>query len=79
MKYTDVCIAVSGRERSKAFYKDVFGRNVEIDDGENVTLTGGREMMFRGFSGELVFEAEDFNTSAFAFHKKTGQKKLINV
>jgi catechol 2,3-dioxygenase-like lactoylglutathione lyase family enzyme len=90
MKYTGVCIAVSDMEKSKVFYKNVFGLNVEQDFGANVALTGGlslqtlstwrewfiggREVMFRGLSIELYFEAEDFD----AFEGKLAGLELIH-
>jgi catechol 2,3-dioxygenase-like lactoylglutathione lyase family enzyme len=90
MKYSGVCIAVSDMEKSKAFYKNVFGLNVELDFGANVMLTsglalqtlsswrewfiGGREVMFRGLSGELAFETEDFD----AFEDKLAGLELIH-
>jgi catechol 2,3-dioxygenase-like lactoylglutathione lyase family enzyme len=90
MKYTCTCIAVGDMEKSKAFYKNVLGLNVEVDFGANVTLTGGlalqtlsswqqwfingREVTFRGLSGELVFETEDFD----AFEAKLAGVELIH-
>jgi catechol 2,3-dioxygenase-like lactoylglutathione lyase family enzyme len=90
MQFIGVCIAVSDMEKSKAFYKNVFGLNVELDFGVNVTLTnglalqtlsswrewfiGGREVQFRGLSGELAFETDDFDT----FEGKLAGLKLIH-
>ena len=34
-------ITVTDMDRSKAFYHDLLGLNVEVDFGANVTLTGG--------------------------------------
>jgi catechol 2,3-dioxygenase-like lactoylglutathione lyase family enzyme len=90
MQFTGVCIAVSDMEKSKAFYKNVFGLNVEMDFGANVTLAnglalqtlsswrewfiGGRAVQFRGLSGELCFETEDFE----AFTDKLVGLELIH-
>jgi catechol 2,3-dioxygenase-like lactoylglutathione lyase family enzyme len=90
MKFTGVCIAVSDMEKSKAFYKNIFGLNVELDFGANVTLAnglslqtlsswrewfiGGREVVFRGLSGELSFETEDFDV----FEDKLAGLELIH-
>jgi catechol 2,3-dioxygenase-like lactoylglutathione lyase family enzyme len=90
MKYTGVCIAVRDMEKSKAFYKNIFGLNVELDFGANVVLTsglslqtlsswcewfiGGREAAFRGLSSELCFETEDFG----AFEEKLAGLELIH-
>lgn len=41
MKYCSTLITVTDMDRSKAFYHDLLGRNVEADFGANVTLTGG--------------------------------------
>ena len=40
MKFISSLIAVTDMERSKAFYKDYLGLEVEVDFGANVTLTG---------------------------------------
>ena len=41
MKFVSPLIVVSDMERSKLFYSKVLGLDVELDFGENVTLTGG--------------------------------------
>lgn len=41
MKLKNILIVVSDIEKSKAFYKDLFGLNVITDFGENVILTEG--------------------------------------
>ena len=41
MKFISPLIVVSDMERSKLFYSKVLGLDVELDFGENVTLTGG--------------------------------------
>lgn len=41
MKYCSTLITVTDMDRSKAFYHDLLGLNVEVDFGANVTLTGG--------------------------------------
>lgn len=76
MKFLSPLIAVSDMERSKAFYKNVLGLEVEVDFGANVTLTGGLNLQtletWRGFIGgldvnfkgndaELYFEDKDFD------------------
>ena len=41
MKFVSPLIVVSDMEISKLFYSKVLGLDVELDFGENVTLTGG--------------------------------------
>ena len=41
MKFVSPLIVVSDMEKSKLFYSKVLGLDVELDFGENVTLTGG--------------------------------------
>ena len=41
MKFISPLIVVSDMEKSKLFYSKVLGLDVELDFGENVTLTGG--------------------------------------
>ena len=57
MKFISPLIAVTDMERSKAFYKNHFGLEVEVDFGANVTLTGGLSLQtldsWRGFIGAL--------------------------
>jgi len=76
MKFISSLIAVTDMERSKAFYKDYLGLEVEVDFGANVTLTGGLSLQtldswhgfiggldvaFKGNDAELYFEAENFD------------------
>jgi catechol 2,3-dioxygenase-like lactoylglutathione lyase family enzyme len=42
MKHIGTLIAVRDMERSKRFYKELFGLEVEADYGANVVLTGGK-------------------------------------
>ena len=41
MKFANPLIVVSDMEKSKLFYSEVLGLDVDLDLGENVTLTGG--------------------------------------
>lgn len=41
MKLKNVLIAVNDIEKSKAFYKDLFGLDVVLDNDGNVILTEG--------------------------------------
>ncbi|MDD3193171.1 MAG: VOC family protein [Oscillospiraceae bacterium] len=76
MRFSGVLLAVRDVERSKRFYKELFGQQVALDFGENVTFSGGFSIQ-EGFSAlaglpeesvlqkphnmELYFETEDFN------------------
>ena len=73
MKLKNVLIAVNDIERSKAFYKELFGLEVILDQGENVILTEGlvlqetavwkkcieRDVAFYHNASELYFEEAD--------------------
>ncbi|MDR1001925.1 MAG: VOC family protein [Oscillospiraceae bacterium] len=41
IKYSGTLIAVDDMERSKMFYRELFGLEVEEDNGANVMLSGG--------------------------------------
>lgn len=70
MKLKNILIVVSDIEKSKSFYKDLFGLNVITDFGENVILTEGlvlqekkvwenfihRDVMSGANDAELYFE-----------------------
>ncbi|MGN1015121.1 MAG: VOC family protein [Butyricicoccus sp.] len=76
MNVQNTLLVVQDMERSKEFYHRVFGLNVELDFGANVTLTGGiclqtketwqefigqKEIVFGGNAVELYFEEDDFD------------------
>lgn len=77
MKLKNILLVVSDIEKSKAFYKELFGLDVITDLGENVILTEGlvlqerkvweqcieREAKLGGNDAELYFE--DSNLDAF--------------
>lgn len=76
MKLKNVLIVVSDIEKSKAFYKDLFGLDVIADFDGNVVLTEGlvlqekkiwerfieREVVCGGNDAELYFEENDIDT-----------------
>ena len=80
MKLKNILIVVKDIEKSKQFYRDLFGLNVVLDQGENVILTEGlvlqeksiwegcleKDVIFRNHSFELYFEEQDLD----AFAKK---------
>ena len=76
MRLKNILIVVSDIERSKAFYRDLFGLAVVTDFGENVILTEGlvlqekklwesfigRSMISGGNDAELYFEENDIDS-----------------
>ena len=75
MKLKNILLVVSDVNRSKEFYKKVFGLDVIRDFGENVMLTEGlvlqektlfeeglgKEVSFGSHSAELYFEEADMD------------------
>lgn len=76
MKLKNFLIVVSDMERSKEFYRELFGLQVVLDFGENVTLTDGLVLQERKLwesftekkvlrepanNAELYFEENDFD------------------
>ena len=73
MKLKNVLIVVSDIEKSKAFYKDLFGLNVVLDNDGNVILTEGlvlqdaaiwkrfieKDIVPHNNAAELYFEEKD--------------------
>lgn len=73
MKLKNVLIVVNDMEKSKAFYKDLFGLNVVLDNDGNVILTEGlvlqdasiwkrfieKDIIPRNHAAELYFEEAD--------------------
>lgn len=78
MKLKNVLIVVSDIERSKAFYKDLFGLDVVMDNDGNVILTEGlvlqdaaiwkgileKDVIPRNNATELYFEETDIESLA---------------
>ena len=75
MRLKNILLVVSDIEKSKAFYKELFGLQVITDFGENVMLTEGlvlqekkvwedaigRETVFGGHATELYFEEHNLD------------------
>ena len=73
MRLKNILIVVDDIERSKAFYKELFGLDVVTDFGGNVILTEGlvlqerslweksleKEIRYGGLDAELYFEETD--------------------
>lgn len=78
MKLKNVLIVTQDIERSKKFYKDLFGLDVILDNDGNVILTEGlvlqdksiwesfidREVVFRNNAAELYFEEKEIGEFA---------------
>ena len=85
MGLKNILIVVNNIERSKAFYKDLFGFTVAADFGENVVLTEGlvlqekklwesfigRKVVTGGNDAELYFEENDID----GFLKRLGDSE----
>ena len=75
MRLKNILIVVDDIERSKAFYKELFGLDVVTDFGGNVMLTEGlvlqerslweksmeKETIYGGHDAELYFEETDMD------------------
>lgn len=76
MKLKNILLVVNDMERSKEFYRELFGLEVIRDFGENVILTEGlvlqerkvweksigQSVQFRGNDAELYFEENNMDT-----------------
>lgn len=76
MKLKNVLIVVKDIERSKKFYRDLFGLEVVLDSGENVILTEGLVLQEEGLWKETI------HRELYSKHNKTelylGFKNLLN-
>lgn len=92
MKLKNVLIVVKDIERSKRFYKDLFGLEVILDNDGNVILTEGLvlqdEAIWRKFTGkdilpennagELYFEETDIESFAKKLASYEPPVKYVN-
>ena len=83
MRLKNVLIVVNDIEKSKKFYKDLFGLNVILDNDGNVILSEGlvlqeaklwkneigKDIVTRSNASELYFESRDIES----FVKKLGE------
>lgn len=91
MKLKNVLIVVNDIEKSKAFYKDLFGLNVILDCDGNAILTEGlvlqdarvwksfleKDVVFKNHATELYFEERDIE--AFARKLETYKEPIQYV
>ena len=93
MKLKNVLIVVSNIEKSKAFYKELFGLEVVSENEGNVILTEGlvlqeknlwekfleKETSFQGHDAELYFEENDMDGFLNKLKNSTFEFHLFNT
>lgn len=92
MKLKNILFVVSDMERSKAFYRELFGLQVVSDFGENVILTEGlvlqekklweefigKKVTWNGRDAELYFEENDIDGFLQKLHDSTFPIVFVN-
>lgn len=92
MKLKNILMVVSDIERSKAFYKELFGLMVVNDFGENVILTEGlvlqeqtlweqfidKEVVKGGHDAELYFEENNMDAFLRRLEESTYPIEFVN-
>lgn len=92
MRLKNILFVVEDIEKSKAFYKELFGLEVVTDFGENVVLTEGLVLQERklwetflekkvhvgGNDAELYFEENDINTFLEKLEKSSFPIEYLN-
>lgn len=92
MKFKNVLIVVSDMERSKNFYKELFGLRIVTDFGENVILSEGlvlqekklwekyikKEAHMGGHDAELYFEENYLDEFLEKLEKSVFQIRYVN-
>ena len=92
MKLKNVLIVVSDIEKSKQFYKELFGLDVILDNDTNVILTEGlvlqektiwqecieKEIFFEHNASELYFEEANIEDFAKKLEKEYPNTKYLN-
>lgn len=63
MKFEGILLVSKDLQRTKAFYKEVFGLRVTVDFGANITLTGG--ISFQSLESWLQFIHKEANEVSF--------------
>lgn len=93
MKFKNVLIVVSDIERSKNFYKELFGLRIAADFGENVILSEGlvlqekklwekyieKETRMGGHDGELYFEENHLDEFLEKLERSAFQIRYVNL
>ena len=92
MRLRNVLIVVKDMERSKRFYRDLFGLEVVLDNDGNIILTEGLvlqdEKIWKGFlnkdiipennASELYFEEKDIEAFVERLEKLYPEVKYVN-
>lgn len=92
MKLKNILIVVKNIEKSKAFYRDLFGLRVLTDFGENVILSEGlvlqeqkiwegfiqKEVVYRNHDAELYFEENDMDCFLEKLNRYSGEISYVN-
>lgn len=92
MRLRNVLIAVSDIEKSKKFYKELFGLNVVLDQGGNVILTEGlvlqdvkiwknflqKDIVWKNHAAELYFEESDIESFAKKLEQYPEKIEYVN-
>lgn len=93
MKLKNILIVVSDIEKSKEFYRDLFGLQVIRDFGQNVMLTEGlvlqekksweqlveKEAVCGGYDAELYFEESDMDSFLAKLNDYECEVKFLNA
>jgi catechol 2,3-dioxygenase-like lactoylglutathione lyase family enzyme len=82
MKHIGTLIAVGDMERSKQFYRELFGLNVELDSGANVVLTGGGLFLqtvdtWTNFIGKSESEINPRNNAAEIYFEESDMDSFL--
>lgn len=92
MKLKNILIVVKDIEKSKAFYRDLFGLRVLTDFGENVILSEGlvlqeqktwesfiqKEVVYGNHDAELYFEEHDMDGFLEKLKGYSGEVSYVN-
>ncbi len=92
MKLKNMLVVVNDIEKSKAFYKELFGLEVVLDFGENVILTEGlvlqekqlwkkfieKDVRIGGNDAELYFEENDIDAFLRKLEKSSFSVEYLN-
>ena len=79
MKFISPLIVVSDMEKSKLFYSKVLGLDVELDFGENVTLTGGIVLQTKDSWPTLIHKSKNAKFSLVQITANCILKKMILI
>lgn len=92
MRLKNILIVVKDIEKSKVFYRDLFGLRVLTDFGENVIMSEGlvlqeqktwessiqKETVYRNHDAELYFEEHDMDAFLEKLNSYSGEITYVN-